>query len=144
MSDLKISETAGSAPSSHKITEALLPISQKSPDHPESHWHWKDSLSSTQSPLLQSIPEQGFPTSDSGKTCYSKNRTWLSYMFYLIQHIKSKRNNLRQSLTHYILFDVKMNREIISYSLNLVFLCPIQQNTKQNIDSDIMTRPKPL
>lgn len=66
-------------------------------------------------------------------------------MFYLIQHIKSKRNNLRQSLTHYILFDVKMNRQIILYSLNLgVFLCPIQQNTKQNIDSDIMTRPKPL
>lgn len=65
-------------------------------------------------------------------------------MFYLIQHIKSKRNNLRQSLIHYILFDVKMNREIILYSLNLVFLCPIQQSTKQNIDSDIMTRPKPL
>lgn len=70
----KYQRRSGSAPSSHKITEALLPISQKSPDHPESHWHWKDSLSSTQSPLLQSIPEQGFPTSDSGKTCYS-NKT---------------------------------------------------------------------
>lgn len=131
LSDLKISETAGSAPSSHKITEALLPISQKSPDHPASHWHWKDSLSSTHCPLLQSIPVQGFPTSDSGKTCYSKNRTWLSYMFYLIQHIKSKRNNLRQSLTHYILFDVKMNREIILYSLNLVFFY-VQFNKTQN------------